>query len=140
MVGKDGGGNNRDAHPWVSRRVGYSIAATLLLTVAVGSGIAFRRMAKDAAAEHARSRDMQSVVDSLKQEEKNDRASSENTVLRSLHESQKARDTLEKSLAASEAKSQELLGREKATEHTLRGAIAAAEAIKQQPAANVGCR
>src|SRR5260370_11096080 len=140
MVRTDRVGNNRHARLWVSRRVGYSIAATLLLTVAVGSGIAFRRTAKDAAAEHARSRELQSVVDSLKQEEKNDRTSSENNVLRSLHESQKARDTLEKSLAASEAKSQELLGREKASEQKLEGAIAAAEDLRQQLAANAGDR
>ena len=132
--------NNRHARLRASRRVGYAVAATLLLTVAVGSGIAFRRTAKDAAAERARSRELQSVVDSLKQQEKNDRASSENTMLRSLHESQKARDTLEKSLTAFEAKNQELLGREKASEQKLEGAIAAAEELRQQLAANAGDR
>src|SRR6266481_94447 len=140
IVHQGNAGNNRPARAWVSRRVGYSIAATLLLTVAVGSGIAFRRTAKDAAAERARSRELQSVVDSLKQAEKNDRGSSEKTVLRSLHESQKARDTLEKSLTASEAKNQELLGREKASEQKLEGAIAAAEDLRQRLAANVGDR
>lgn len=140
IVHKGNAGNNRLARPWVSRRVGYAVAATLLLTVAVGSGIAFRRTAKDAAAEHARSRELQSVVDSLKQQDKNDKASSESTVLRSLHESQRARDTLEKSLAASEAKNQELLGREKASEQKLEGAIAAAEDLRQQLAANAGDR
>jgi hypothetical protein len=140
IVHKGNAESNRRARPWVFRRAGYSIAATLLLTVAIGSGIAFRRIAKDAAAEHARSRGLQSVVDSLKQVEKNDRASSENAVLRSLHESQKARDTLEKSLAASEAKNQELLGREKASEQRLASAIAAAEDLRQQLVSNAGDR
>jgi hypothetical protein len=140
IVGKGSAGNERRANPLVSWRVGYSIAATILLTVAVGSGIAFRRAAKDATVEHARSRELQSVVDALKQEEKNDRADSDSAVLRSLQESQKARDALEKSLAASEAKNQELLGREKASEQKLEGAIAAAEDLRQQLAANVGDR
>ena len=132
--------NKRGAHPWVSRRVGYSIAATILLTAVVGSGIAIRRTVKDAAVEHARSRELQSVVDVLKQGGKNDRANSDSAVLRSLQESQKARDALEKSLAASEAKNQELVGREKASEQKLEGAIAAAEDLRQQLAANVGDR
>ena len=131
-------GNNRRAHPRVSRRVGYSIAATILLIVGVGGGIALRRTTKNAAVEHARSRELQSVVDVLKQEGKNDRANSDSAVVRSLQESQKARDALEKSLTASEAKNQELLGREKVSEQKLEGAIAVAEGLRQQLAATAG--
>src|SRR4029077_17903230 len=74
--------NKRGAHAWFSRRVDSSIAATILLTVAVGSGIAMRRSAKDAAVERARSRELQSAVDVLKQGEKNDRANSDSVVVR----------------------------------------------------------
>jgi len=139
-VRRDEGGKNHRAPLWVYRRVAYGIAATIILAVAVASGIAFRRTTKDVTAERARSRGLQSVVDSLKQEEKSDRASSDNTVLRSLQESQKARDALEKSLAASEAKYEKLLQREKASEEKLEGAIATAEDLRQDLAANDGDR
>jgi hypothetical protein len=118
------------------RRVAYGIAATILLTVAAVGGIALWRSTKDVSAERARSRGLQAVVDSLKQEKKNDRAGSDSAVLRSLQESQKARDTLEKSLAGSEAKNEELREREKASEEKLVGAIATAEQLRQQLAMN----
>jgi hypothetical protein len=127
-------GKNHRARSW--RWAAYGIAATILLAVAGVGGIALWRTRKDVSAERARSRGLQSVVDSLKQEKKNDRDGSDSAVLRSLRESQKARDTLEKSLAGSEAKNEELREREKASEEKLVGAIAAAEQLRQQLAMN----
>src|SRR5713101_6001394 len=63
--------------------VGYGIAAVLLLSVAVAGGIAFWRSAKIASAERAHSLELQSLVDSLKQQTREDRAGSNNAVLRS---------------------------------------------------------
>src|SRR5258708_432694 len=127
-------GKNYRAGSW--RRAAFGIAATILLAVAGISGIAFWRTTKDVSAERARSRGLQSVVDSLKQEKKNDRGGSDSAVLRSLQESQKARDALEKSFAASEARNEELREREKASEEKLVGAIATAEGLRQQLAMN----
>ena len=135
-VRRDEGGKNHRARLWAYRRVAYGIAATIVLAVVVASGIAFWRTTKDVTAERARSRGLQSVVDSLKEEKKNDRSGSDSAVLRSLQESQKARDALEKSLAASETKNEELRAREKASEEKLVGAIATAEQLRQQIAMN----
>ena len=133
---RDEVGRNHGAPLWAYRRVAYGTAATIVLVVAVASGIAFWRTTKDVTAERARSRGLQSVVDSLKEEKKNDRGGSDSAVLRSLQESQKARDALEKSLGASEAKNEELRAREKASEEKLVGAIATAEQLRQQLAMN----
>ncbi len=122
------------------RRAVYGIAATILLTLIVVGGIALRRSERSASAQLARSRELQRVVDSLREDKRVERATSDDAVVRSLDESQKARDALEKSLTASEAKYQELLGREKVSEQKLEGAIAAAEGLRQQLAANVGDR
>jgi len=119
---------------WGYPRVAYGIAATIL--VVVGIAIAFWRITKDVSIERARSRALQAVVDSLKRERKNDPASSDSAVLRSLQESQKARDALERSLAASEAKNEELREREKASEDKLEAAITTAERLRQQLATN----
>src|SRR5258708_6351096 len=136
-VRRDEGGKNHRAPLWAYRRVAYGIAATILLAVAVTvGGFALWRTTKEVSAERARSRGLQSVVDSLKQEKKNDRDGSDSAVLRSLQESQKARDALEKSLAGSEAKNEELREREKASEAKLVGAIATAEQLRQQLAMN----
>ena len=113
----------------------YRIAATLLLTISVAGAIAFWRSAQMASAERARERELQSVVDSLKQEKRDERAS-DSSVLRSLKESQNARDSLQKSLVASEAKNQELLAREKASQEKLAGAVAIAEQLRQQVVTN----
>jgi hypothetical protein len=118
------------------RRAVYVIAAGILLTVAAVGGIAFWRTTKEVSVERARSRGLQSVVDSLKQEKRNDRAGSDSAVLRSLEESQKARDAQGKSLAASELKNEELRVREKTSEEKLEGAIATAEQLRQQLATN----
>jgi hypothetical protein len=135
-VHRDEGWKNHRTPLWAYRRIAYGIAATIVLAVAVASGITFWRTTKDVSAEGARSRGLQSVVDSLKQEKKNDRGGSDSAVLRSLQESQKARDALEKSLAASEAKNEELRAREKASEEKLESAIATAEQLRQQIAMN----
>jgi hypothetical protein len=135
-VHKGEAGRNHLARWWAYRRVAYGIAATIVLGVAIASGITFWRTTKDVSAERARSRGLQSVVDSLKQEKKNARGASDSAVLRSLQESQNARDALEKSLAASEAKNEELRQREKASEEKLVGAIATAEQLRQQLAMN----
>jgi hypothetical protein len=135
-VSRDEEGKNHRAPLWVYRRVAVGIAATIVVAVAVASGIAFWRTTKDVSAERARSRGLQSVVDSLKQEKNNDRGGSESAVLRSLQESQKARDALEKSLSGSEAKNEELREREKASQEKLLGAIASAEQLRQQLAMN----
>src|SRR6266478_612462 len=118
----------------------YGIAAAALLAATVAGAGYFWRMEKAVSAERARSHELQSAVDLLKQQRTNDRSGSESTVLRSLQESQKARDALQKSLAASEAKNQELLAREQASEQKLAGAIAAAEQLRQQLATNDGDR
>jgi hypothetical protein len=121
---------------WAYRRLAYGVAATTLLAVGTVGGIAFWRVAKDVSAERARSRELQSRVDSLKQEKKNDRVIPDNSVLRSLDESQRARDTLEKSLTASEAKNEGLRERVEASEEKLQAAIATAERLRQQLAMN----
>jgi hypothetical protein len=131
-VRRDEGRKNHHWPLWAYRRVAYRITATIVLAVAVASGIAFWRTTKDVSAERARSHGLQSIVDSLKQEKKNDRDGSESAVLRSLQESQKARDTLEKTLGESEAKNEELRQREKTSEEKLVGAIATAEQLRQQ--------
>ncbi len=123
-----------------TRAAAYGIAAVLLLSVAIAGGIAFWRSAKIASAERAHARELQSVVDSLKQEKSEDRASSNSAVLRSLQESQKARDLLQKSLRTLEAKNAELLDRERGSEEKLAGAIATAEQLRQQLATNDGDR
>ena len=130
-VRRDEGGKNHRAPVWAYRRVAYGTAATILVTVAVASGFAFWRTTKDASEERARSRGLQAVVDSLKQEKKND-GGSNSAVLRSLQESQKVRDALEKSLAASEATNEDLRAREKASEEKLESAIATGEQLRQQ--------
>jgi hypothetical protein len=135
-VRRDEGGENHRAPLWAYRRVAYGIAATIVLAVAIASGIAFWRITKDVMAERARSRGLQSVVDSLKEEKKNDRGGSDSAVLRSLEESQNARDALEKSLASSEAKNEELRAREKASEEKLESAVATVEQLRQQIAMN----
>jgi hypothetical protein len=118
----------------------YGIAAVLLLSVVVAGGIAFWRSAKIASAERAHSRELQVVLDSLKQQTRDDRAGSSNAVLRSLEESQRIRDALQRSLAASQAKNEELLAGERASEEKLAGAIGTAEQLRQQLAMNDGDR
>jgi hypothetical protein len=108
----------------------YGIAAGLLLTIAAAGGIGLWRSTKLASAERARSRQLQSVLDSLKQDKRAERAASDNPVVRSLEESQKARDVLQKSLASSAAKNEELLARERASQERLAGAIATAEQLR----------
>jgi hypothetical protein len=122
------------------RAAAYGIAAVLLLSVAVAGGIAFWRSARIASAERAHSRELQAVLDSLKQQTRDDRAGSSDVVLRSLQESQRTRDALQRSLAASEGKNAELLARERASEEKLAGAIATAEQLRQQLATNDGDR
>jgi len=122
------------------RAAAYGIAALLLLSVGIAGGITFWRSAKIVSAERAHERELQSVVDSLKQEKSDDGASSNSAVVRSLEESQKARDFLQKSLKTLEAKNAELLGRERASEEKLAGAIATAEQLRQQLATNDGDR
>ena len=118
----------------------YGIAAVLLLGVAVAGGIAFWRSAKIASAERAHSRELQAVLDSLKQQTRDDGAGSSKAVLRSLEESQRTRDALQRSLAASEGKNEELLAGERASQEKLAEAIATAEQLRQQLATNDGDR
>jgi hypothetical protein len=118
------------------RAAAYGVAAVLLLSVAVAGGIAFWRSAKIASAEREHSRELHAALDSLKQQARDDRAGSSNAVLRSLQESQKARDFLQKSLRASEAKNAELSARERASQDKLAEAIATAEQLRQQVATN----
>jgi hypothetical protein len=118
----------------------YGIAAVLLVSVAVAGGIAFWRSAKTASAERAQARELQVALDSLKQQTRDERAGSSNAVLRSLQESQRTRDALQRSLAASEAKNAELLARERTSEEKLAEAIANAEQLRQQLATNDGDR
>jgi hypothetical protein len=87
-----------------------------------------------------RSRELQSAVDSLQRNKSSDRAAPGNAVVRSLEESQRARDILQKSLKVSEAKNDELLARENASQEELAGAIATVEQLRQQIAANAGDR
>jgi len=122
------------------RAAAYTIAAVLLLSVAVAGGIAFWRSAKKASAERAHSRELQAVLDSLKQQTRDDRTGSSNAVLRSLQESQRARDALQRSLEASQAKNEELLAGERASQEKLAGAIATAEQLRQELATNDGDR
>jgi hypothetical protein len=123
---------------WPRRAAVYGIAAAALLAAAVAGASYFRRVERAVAAERARSHELQSVVDSLKHERTSDRSGSESAVLRSLEESQKARDALQKSLETSETKNQELLAREQASEAKLAGAIATAEQLRQQLATTDG--
>lgn len=125
---------------WPRRSAVYGIAAAALVAAIVAWGGYFRHMEKAVSAERARSHELQSVVDSLKQQRTNDRSGADGAVLRSLQDSQKARDILQKSLAASEAKNEELLAREKASEMKLGGAIATEEKLREQLAANDGDR
>jgi hypothetical protein len=123
---------------WLRRSAVYGIAAALLVAATVVGGSYFRRLENAASAERVRSRELQSVVDSLKRQRTNDQSGSDGAVLRSLQETQKARDALQKYLAASKAKNEELLAREKASEEKLAGAIATTEQLKQQVATNDG--
>jgi hypothetical protein len=116
------------------------IAAVLLLSVAIAGGIAFWRSAKMTSAERAHSRELQAVLDSLKQQTRDDRAGSSSAVLRSLEESQRTRDALQRSLAAAQAKNEELLAGERASQEKLGEAIANAEQLRQQLATNDGDR
>src|SRR6266576_3950388 len=118
----------------------YGIAAVLLLSVAVAGGVVLWRSAKIASGERAHSRELQAVLDSLKQQTRDDRAGSSNAVLRSLQESQRTRDALQRSLAASEGKNAELLARERASEEKLAEAIVTAEQLRQQLTTNDGDR
>jgi hypothetical protein len=133
-------GSKNGLYLWLRRSAVYGIVAAVLVAAIVAVGGYFRHVEKDLSAEHARSRELQSVVDSLKQQRTNDRSGSDGAVLRSLQESQKARDALRESLAASEAKSEESLARQKASEEKLAAAIATAEQLRQQLATNDGDR
>jgi hypothetical protein len=126
--------------PWLRRSAVFGVAAAALLAAAVAGAGYFRRMEKAVSAERARSHELQSVVDSLKPQRTNDRSGADGAVLRSLEESQKARDSLQKSLTASEAKNEELLARERASEAKLAGAIATAEQLRHQLATTDGDR
>jgi len=136
----DNANEKSHALPRTCRRVVYAIAAAILLTGFVASGIAFLRAAKNVSAERARTRELQSVVDSLKQDNIPEKAAPNNAVVRSLEESQGARDVLQKSLRASEAKNDELIARERASQEKLAVAIATVDQLKQQLAANDGDR
>jgi len=117
---------------WLRRATVYGIAAVALLTVILAGVRYFRQMEKAVSAERARSHELESAVDSLKRQRSTDRSGSESGVLRSLQDSQKARDALQKSLETSETKNQELLAREQVSEAKLAGAIATAEQLRQQ--------
>jgi hypothetical protein len=134
------GDEESHTRPQAFRRAVYGIAAAILLTGSVTSGIAVWRAAKNVAAERVRSRELQSVVDSLKRDKSHERAAPDNAVVRSLEESQRARDILQESLKASEAKNNELLAGEKGSQEKLAGAIANVEQLRQQIAANDGDR
>src|SRR5258708_2552440 len=90
------------------RRVVYAVAAAILLTIAAVGGIALWRTTKDVSAERARSRGLQSVVDSLKQEKKNETGGSDTAAMPPLQQNQQARASLAKSFTASEAKHEEM--------------------------------
>jgi len=122
------------------RAAAYGIAAVVLLGVFIEGGVAFWRSAKIASAERAHARELQSLVDSLKQEKSEDKASPNTAVLRSLEESQKARDFLQRSLRTLEAKNEDLLAGERASQEKLAEAIATAEQLRQQLATNDGDR
>jgi hypothetical protein len=122
------------------RAAAYGIAAMVLLSAVVAGGVAFWRSGKMASAERAHSRELQAVLDSLKQQTRDDRAGASNAVLRSLEESQRTRDALQKSLAVSQAKNEELLAGERASQDKLAEAIASAEQLNQQLATNDGDR
>jgi hypothetical protein len=139
-VGADNGGGNSYDRSQTYGRVVCGIAAAILLTGSIASGIAVWRAAKNVSAERVRSLELQSVVDSLKRDKSPERAAPDNAVVRSLEESQRARDILQKSLSASEAKNDELLAREKASQEMLAGAIATVEQLRQQVVANNGDR
>jgi len=139
-VRADNGSDNGHIRSQAHRRVVYGIAAAILLTGSIASGIAVWRAEKDVSAERLRSRELQSVVDSLKRDKSPERTAPDNAVVRSLEESQRARDILQKSLKVSETKNDELLAREKASQEKLAGAIATVEQLKQQVAANSGDR
>jgi hypothetical protein len=109
----------------------FALAAMIFLALTLAGGAAIWRMTKALSTERARSGQLQTVVDSLKQQ-RADQAGSDNAVLRSLRESQEARDALQKSLAASEAKNRRLLAGEKASEEKLVAAIADSQELKQK--------
>jgi hypothetical protein len=119
-------------------RAAYGIAAALILSATVATGIAFWRSAKAISAERARSQQLQSVVDSLLQEKKDARADTDNSVLRSLEQGQRERDALQKSLADSEARSEKLLSRESTSQEDLARVTAATEQLRQQLVAKDG--
>jgi hypothetical protein len=122
-------------HLWTSavyRRVAYAIAATILLSVTVAGGIALWRSERATSTELARSHDLERLVDSLKQNKAAEGIASHDAVVRSLDESQKARDVLAKSFAASEGEKKELLAREKASEEKLAEAIVTSEQLRSQ--------
>ena len=133
--------NQNGSSRWLRRSTVYGIAAAALVAVTIaGAGYLWRmeKMEKNVAAERARSHELQSVVDSLKQQRASGRSGSESAVARSLEESQKARDALQKSLETSETKNQELLAQELANEQKLAAAIATSEQLRQQLATTDG--
>ena len=135
-----GAPTSRMANQHGIRAAAYGIAAVLLLSVVVAGGIAFWRSAKIASAARAHSPELQGILDSLKQQTRDDRTGSSNAVLRSLQESQRTRDALQRSLAASQAKNEELLAGERGSQEKLAEAIATAEQLRQQLATNDGDR
>lgn len=139
-VRADNGSGKSHDRSQAYRRVVYGIAAAILLTVCVASGIAVWRTAKSVAVERMRSRDLQSVVDSLQRNKSSEKAAPDDAFVRSLEESQRERDILQESLKVSEAKNDELLAREKASQEKLTGAIATVEQLRQQIEANAGDR
>ena len=139
-VRADNGSGKSHDRSQAYRRVVYGIAAAILLTVCVASGIAVWRTAKSVAVERMRSRDLQSVVDSLQRNKSSEKAAPDDAFVRSLEESQRERDILQESLEVSEAKNDELLAREKASQEKLTGAIATVEQLRQQIEANAGDR
>jgi Putative zinc-finger len=135
-LGEPAGPRNSDSSEAWSRRLAVlGVAAGVVLAAMVGRGVTVRQMSKTVSVERERSGELQSLVDSMKREKNDDKPGTDSAVLRSLDESQKSRDALQKSLAASQAKNDELLARQKASEDKLAGAIANVEQLRQQLAA-----
>jgi len=110
----------------------YGIAAIVLLAVTVGGFLRLAEMKKSLYTERTRSQQLREALGALERQGPNVAAGSGEAVTRALEESQRTRDSLRKSLTASEARDEELQARAASAEDKLASAIKASEELKEQ--------
>lgn len=114
----------------------YGIAATVLLGVTVAGAVRLVEMRKNLYTEQSGLPRLREALGAPEHQSSNVTPSSDEAMLRALEESQKTRDSLKKSLTASEGRNEELRKQTSSTEEKLGSSIEESEKLKQQLAAS----